>query len=916
MSDPCPSEECLAGILVGEPLTAAVLEHVDGCEVCRGTLVDLARTGSFASESTETQATSLPEVPIGTSLGRYVVVERIGAGGMGVVYGAYDPELDRKVALKLLRPRAGARSLVEEAAVLAKVTHPGVVAVHDAGSADGLAYLVMELVKGRSLRAWANGVARSIDETRSVLASAAAGLGAAHEAGLVHRDVKPDNILVDATNRSKMTDFGLALALGARDEPRTVAGTLAYMAPEQLRGEKIDARSDQYAFALSTLEVLTGKRPTVADDRRAQLAVLEAGIDVPQAMDRDVRAALVRALSFDPAARFPSMAELWSALSPEKSRGTSLSTQLAIGAPLAAMAATAAAVIGLVFFSQHGENAFCTDAEESLHGAWSPERKAAVGAAFERSGKTYAETSRATTMTALDVYAARWTRTWTDACRATRVRGERSEKTLDQRMTCLEESRAALGAFATEIGQSKPAAVERAVAAVGRLPPPEACLSPRAARVEPTGPRADRAKSERLAKELAELGARVDLGAYAASREALVSIVSEARSIEDSALAARAGLRAAEAAILANDVPRSKELLLDAILEGERCGDPILTAQAYLALARIHAGPLSQTAEAERDYAHAEALSVGASSTELDAKRLLVRAELYRKTSRFAEGAVAAKAALDELERHGKGDSLEAATAHFGMAIAGSVSGDAAASSLHIERAIAIRSALLGARHPDVVEAYMNLAIIEARRGELASARARAMKALDAVGPTPSPDLALVLTNLAIFEDGLGEHEASREHCSKAADIDRMILGDHPATALALTNLADGERAAGKNAEAARHYDEAELRLRRSGATDARVTAVIAYGRGQLAPEGSDPAVRELGTALELLDSKGLEPQLRTEVRFAFARALAKKNPSRALAEATRAMGEAKDLHASTADMEAFVNDLRKKGAR
>lgn len=912
MIDPCPSEECLAGVLVGEPLAPSVLEHVDGCDVCRGTLVDLARSGSVASANTNARTTALPEVPIGTSLGRYVVVERIGAGGMGVVYGAYDPELDRKVAVKLLRPRAGARSLVEEAAVLAKVTHPGVVAVHDAGTADGLAYLVMELVKGRSLRAWSNGVARSADDLRDVLASAAAGLDAAHQAGLVHRDVKPDNILVDATNRSKMTDFGLALALGAHDEPHSVAGTLAYMAPEQLRGEKADARSDQYAFALTMLEVLAGKRPIPIEDRRARLAALEAGIEVPPALDRDVRAALARALSFDPASRFPRMTDFWTALSAERSRRHTLSTRLAIGASIG-VAATA--VLGLLFVSRREESAFCTNAEESLHGAWSAERRATVGAAFERSGKTYAETSRATTLAALDAYSTRWLRTWTDACRATRVRGERSEKTLDQRMTCLEESRAALGAFATEL-QSQPAAVERAVAAVSRLPPPEACLSPSTARVEPAGPRADRAKSERLARELAELGARVDLGAYAASREALTTIVDEARSVDDSALAARAGLRAAEAAILANDVPRSKALLLDAVLEGERCGDPNLTAQAYLALARIHAGPLSQTAEAEQDYAHAEALGAVAASADLDAKRLLVRAELYRKTSRFAEGAVAAKAALDELERRGRGNSLEAATAHFGMAIAASVSGDATASSRHIERAVAIRTSLLGARHPEVVEAYMNLAIIEARRGELASARARAMQALDAVGPAPSPDLALVLTNLAIFEDGLGEHEASLAHCERAADIDRMVLGDHPSTALALTNLADGERAAGKTADAARHYDEAELRLRRSGATDARVTAVIAYGRGQLAPEGSQLAVHELGAALELLDSKRLEPQLRTEVRFALARALAKKNPSRALAEATRAASEAKDLHASTADMETFVSDLRKKIAR
>src|SRR5262249_7043587 len=184
----------------------------------------------------------------GASLGRFVVLGSLGAGGMGVVLSAYDPHLDRRVALKLIRgeredPMRAA--ILREAQAMARVRHPNLVTRHEVGFIDEWGYVIMEEVAGRTLRDWLAEKDRPWREVLDVLVPAGAGLAAAHAAGIVHRDFKPENVLLGDDGRARVSDFGLAVAGPAKDAR---GGTPAYMAPEQLGGETVDARADQYAF--------------------------------------------------------------------------------------------------------------------------------------------------------------------------------------------------------------------------------------------------------------------------------------------------------------------------------------------------------------------------------------------------------------------------------------------------------------------------------------------------------------------------------------------------------------------------------------------------------------------------------------------------------------------------------------------
>jgi serine/threonine protein kinase len=190
----------------------------------------------------------------GESIGRYAIKRVVGVGGMGVVYEAHDKTLDRCVAIKLLRPDLlEGPSLLAEAQAMARLQHPNIVAVHDAGIANGQLYVCMEYVAGTTLRAWRTAAPRDWRSIARVYLAAGEGLAYVHRAGLVHLDFKPDNVLVDRDGRVRVTDFGLAHIVGAR--PRAIVGTPAYMAPEQRSGRPTDARCDQYAFCVSRLRI-------------------------------------------------------------------------------------------------------------------------------------------------------------------------------------------------------------------------------------------------------------------------------------------------------------------------------------------------------------------------------------------------------------------------------------------------------------------------------------------------------------------------------------------------------------------------------------------------------------------------------------------------------------------------------------
>jgi tRNA A-37 threonylcarbamoyl transferase component Bud32 len=278
-------------------------EHLSSCELC----LALACAAARDHES---------EAPGPRRIGRYEVRELLGEGAMGSVYAAHDPQLDRRVAIKLVRSdRQGHAELharlAREAKTLAQVRHPNVVAVHDAGQLDDGVFIAMELVEGETLRRWLLGGRRPWRDIVAAFAQAGRGLAAAHAAGIVHRDFKPDNVIVERTGRVVVGDFGVAAAAG---DESAVAGTLRYMAPEQLEGRGVDARADQYAFATALWEALFNELPfppgTQAGVSGKSSPQPPRGTPVPPALAR----VLWRALSRAPSARFPDMGALLEAL--------------------------------------------------------------------------------------------------------------------------------------------------------------------------------------------------------------------------------------------------------------------------------------------------------------------------------------------------------------------------------------------------------------------------------------------------------------------------------------------------------------------------------------------------------------------------------------------------------------------------
>ncbi|MGN6111375.1 MAG: serine/threonine-protein kinase, partial [Kofleriaceae bacterium] len=363
----CPDENIVLDFVEGRLAAGALAEtdaHLASCEDCRRVVSALAR-GSAPGALGEPHA-----FVEGMRVGRYLLLEHLGDGGMGVVHAAWDPELDRRIAIKLLRPElrdtawAHARArLLREGRAIARLAHPNVVAVHDVGELGGGVFVAMEYVDGGALATWRDQT-RGADEVIAAFAQAARGLAAAHAAGLIHRDVKPANLLIGRDGRVRVVDFGLAnapavrgaLPAAAGDTTTTGAllGTPLYMAPEIHAGAIADERSDQYGLALSLYEVLAGVKPftgstldQLAQDKRARALATPARRVPPR-----VLAILERALAPDPTARWPSM----QVLADQLGRYLGRRRRRAIYAAAIAVAALAA---GVTLLGGHRAHALC-----------------------------------------------------------------------------------------------------------------------------------------------------------------------------------------------------------------------------------------------------------------------------------------------------------------------------------------------------------------------------------------------------------------------------------------------------------------------------------------------------------------------------------------------------------------------------
>jgi predicted Ser/Thr protein kinase len=426
-------------------------------------------------------AATIRELAPGATLGRYAVVEKLGRGSMGVVYRAVDPQLDREVALKVMRVHGGAADrLLDEAQALAQVAHPNVVAVHDVGRVDDDVFVAMELVEGLTLSSWCRASKRTTDEILQVFLAAGRGLVATHDKRLVQRDFKPDNVIVGHDGRVRLVDFGLARFESDEHEAGFV-GTPAYMAPEQFAHASVDARADQFSFCVALWEALYGQ-PPFAGETVAELeqAVTSGEVTPPPSQARvsqRLQAALRRGLATNPADRFASMHELLAALEPLQRRVVSL----------AALALTSVAVgafaVAVAWWWPRERDADivdpCAGAEQRLVGVWDPAVQQAMREAFARTELPYAEIAFERASKVLDGYAASWVVMATDACEATHVRHKQSEEALAARTACLDARLDHLRALTTTLtGELADVDVDDAVHRAFELPPIEACAKP------------------------------------------------------------------------------------------------------------------------------------------------------------------------------------------------------------------------------------------------------------------------------------------------------------------------------------------------------------------------------------------------------------------------------------------------------
>jgi len=339
-----------------------------------------------------------PAPALGATLGRYRLERELGAGGMGVVHAAFDPDLERRVALKVLRTTdvggEARQRLLREARALARLTHPNVVTVHEVGSASGRDFVAMELIEGETLADWLRSAPRSPDEILGAYIAAGRGLAAAHAAGLVHRDFKPHNVLRRKDGRIVVTDFGLArgvemaveleATLRLRDgkvddntpspltgltQTGSVLGTPAYMAPEQWSGGTIGPAADQFAFCVALWEALAGERPYRGDTLDALKEEVHRGpaqLDASK-LPRRVRAPLLRGLDPDPKKRWPSMDALLAAIGRPERKRRGIALMLASGAVVAS-------AIGYAVVTHEDESSVAQCEVPALDAAtvWSP----------------------------------------------------------------------------------------------------------------------------------------------------------------------------------------------------------------------------------------------------------------------------------------------------------------------------------------------------------------------------------------------------------------------------------------------------------------------------------------------------------------------------------------------------------------
>lgn len=806
------------------------------------------------------------------SLGRFEIRKRLGAGGMGVVMSAFDPQLHRTVAVKVLRddgdPEEQAR-LLDEARAMAKVRHPNLVTVYEAGTHDDAVYIVMEYVEGGTLRRWLEDGPRTWQQITQVFLDAARGLAAIHDAGMVHRDFKPDNILLGEDGRPQVSDFGLAREQHARTVPGDVEvsengdasatqtggliGTPNYLAPEQWRGDGADAASDQWSFCVALHEALYGKRPfegltvselcfAVISGRRAVLP--ETAPSVPAWLDKVIE----RGLSTNREARFGTMHALVAAIAQGLDNRRGRTAWVAAVATLGT-----GAVAGMAFFVTR--DAPCKDVELRLGEAWTASRRETLAQRFAQA-EDVGDAVWAALEPKLDARVQGWTAQRLDACEATHVRGEQSDDALDMRMRCLDRRAVEVEALLDSYETIEASNVPLALTPLERLPALDVCadldfLELSRPTPEADGERAAVAELRERAGRLAAASRGDDLSEHEA---AALTLVADATTLGYEPFVAEAKLARAKIESLLGHGEVAGDLYVEAFEHALATHHLEIQVWSSVVATFVYAEQVKDVEEADRWGRQAQAL---------------LRAHPHFPAARRALQMNLGSAAF----RAGK---LDEARDHFSHAVE------------------LFREAGLGSSM-DAIGAEANLGILERRAGNLEAAatrlenaKANAKRALGEAHPNVGSicnSLAVTYLGLERFEDAEAQFRESLELLERKAGMDASRVG-HP-----LNNLGEFLVQHGRPEEGLPLLSRCiRIWTQHSGAESPMLTSPLTHrGEGLLALGRIEEARADLERA-HALSPQTVPPDERGKLLLLLARAQADAARANALIEEARAL--------------------------
>ncbi len=885
---PCPAENTLLELAhhALPPSEAAALDaHLDGCPDCRELVAGLLSGGG---------PSGFEDRALPTSVGRYQVQRLLGAGGMGVVYEALDPSLGRQVAIKVLHARGkrdeGGLRLLREAQAMARLSHQNVVAVHDVGTVGDQVFVAMERVDGGTLADWLASRPRSWREVAAVFAKAGQGLRAAHEAGLVHRDFKPENVLVGAKGEVRVTDFGLAGASDAeasaplQDGPAFPAltrsgarlGTPRYMAPEQFERQPADARTDQFSFCVALYEALFGQPPFEGGTVRELTAQVCAGAvrEPPKSqVPRRLRSAVLKGLARHPAQRHASLEGVLDALTPPPRRW--LRGSLAA----AALLLVAVAVIAL---RRGPDPVLCASPAARLAGIWDAPTQAAVRAALLKARGPHAEAAFQSVRVALDAQAKRWSALQRETCEAGLPRAQ-DEELLWRRMLCLAERREEMGALTALLsGLESREAAQNAVLAVRELTPADVCADARALVHRPRLPvePAVRAKVAALRGQLADAKAQRGLERLEPARVIATRVREEAKALGQPAVEAEALYLLGKLAQDEGSFPAAEPLLDLAAATGEGASHDELVARSRVAGVWVVGVRLGRTAEGHRRAQDAAAaITRLGGSTELEGLLAHSRGGVLWREGKTEAALAEYRSSAELLTRALGEDHPEVAMPLSSIAQCLRMLGRYAEGIGFARRALALREETFGPEGRNVASSYNVLGTLYGGQGQLVEAQAAFARALAIQQKSPGSglDQSLTLQNLGWVARGQGRLPEALDFQRRALAIREARLGPESAELVAsLSQVAGVLSAQHRCAEAIPLAERALALVERVLGPEHPSAAgpLMDLGECWLAQGAPRRSVSLLERALALREKAQAEPRQLADARFVLAQAL------------------------------------------